>query len=162
MGDRRLFLVRHGQADRSAWDGPDDQRPLTPEGIARMEASADFMTGLGMDVELILTSPLTRARQTAEIVADVLTPPGGVIEDEGLAWGFSTEVLAKILGRYAHVDRLLLTGHEPGFSTVAGQITGGSHLVCKKGSLLRIDLWSEDPPRGHLVWSIPPRALAGD
>jgi phosphohistidine phosphatase len=160
MTDRRLYLVRHGWADRSAWDGPDDRRPLTPAGVRRLERSAERLAGLGLGVELIVTSPLTRAVQTAEILAAALAPAGGVIPDDRLAWSFSTAALAGLLRD--HHGRLLLTGHEPGFSTVAGAVTGGSQLSCKKGSLLRIDLWSEDPPRGELVWSIPPKVLADD
>mgnify|MGYP001815736875 CR=1 FL=1 len=160
MTDRRLYLVRHGLAVRSAWDGPDEKRPLTPAGVERLERSATFMAGLRLDVDLIVTSPLVRAAQTAEILVAALAPAGGVVADERLAWGFDTEALAGLLAD--HAGRLLLTGHEPGFSTVAGAVTGGSHLACKKGSLLRIDLWSEAPVRGELVWLIPPKAMAGN
>ena len=41
----------------------------------------------------------------------------------------------------------------------AGAITGGSRVACRKGSLIRIDLWQEDPPRGELVWLVPPKVL---
>lgn len=162
MRDRRVFFVRHGLADRSAWDGPDHLRPLTPEGIERMERSAGRMADLGLGVDLVLTSPLTRARQTAEIVAAALDPSGGLVEDARLAGGFDDDALGDMLRENADVDRILLAGHEPSFGIVVGRITGGSHIICKKGSLLRVDLWGEDPPRGDLVWSIPPKVLAGD
>jgi phosphohistidine phosphatase len=160
MSERRLYLVRHGLADRSAWDGPDERRPLTPAGVERLERSAERLAGLGLGVDLILTSPLTRAVQTADILAAALAPAGGVVPDDRLAWNFGVAALAGLLRD--HPGRLLLTGHEPDFSAVAGAVTGGSQLMCKKGSLLRIDLWSEDPPHGELVWLVPPKFLAAD
>ena len=144
MIDRRLYLVRHGRADRDQWDGDDDQRPLTPAGQERLRLSAAFMADLDLGVDLVLTSPLTRARQTAEIVAEALAPDGGVVVDERLAWGFSPAALAGMLRDHPRAQRPLLTGHEPGFSTVAGAITGGSRIACRKGSLLRIDLFRGD------------------
>ena len=65
----KLYFLRHGRADRSAWNGDDFNRPLTPRGIEITEASAEMMDKLDLGLDLILSSPLARALQTAEIAA---------------------------------------------------------------------------------------------
>jgi phosphohistidine phosphatase len=157
----RLYLLRHGLADRNAWDGPDDERPLTPAGKERMTRSAETMAHLDLGVDLILTSPLTRAYQTAEIVADRLGLRDRLHREIKLALGFGPAALAKILRDRVDAERIMLVGHEPDFSLTVGAITGGCYVVCKKGSLVRIDLIGTAPPAGELVWLIPPKVLAG-
>lgn len=155
----RLFFLRHGLADRAAWDGSDFERPLTPRGERRMEAEARVMARLGLDLDLVLSSPLVRARQTAEIAARHLAPAGGVGIDERLGFGFGPSAVAGILRDHAGCANLMLVGHEPGFSLVLRAMTGGD-VVCKKGSLARVDVYDHEAPSGELVWLIPPKALA--
>ncbi len=157
---RRLFFVRHGRADRAAWDGPDDLRPLTDDGRRQLAAQAAAMARLGLGIDLVLTSPLVRARQTADILAAALAPAAGVVVTPRLGFGFDTAALDALLAGHADAARPLLVGHEPSFSTVIGQIVGGARITCRKASLVRIDLFSERPPRGTLEWSVPSRLLA--
>ena len=67
----KLYFFRHGQADWPNWNKPDDERPLTKEGAKEVRKVAKLLLQLKIS-PLILTSPLPRASQTAEIVADVL------------------------------------------------------------------------------------------
>jgi len=158
---QRLYFMRHGLADRDAFAGSDDYlRPLTDEGKRRIEASAELMARMQLGIDLILTSPLTRAEETATIVARHLGLTGALFMEQELGFGFSTAGLDRLLKAFPDAKRLLLVGHEPGFSQVIGKITGGSWVVCKKGSLARVDLRSGDRPGGDLVWLIPPRLLA--
>lgn len=160
-GPSRLYFLRHGLADRNAWEGDDDRlRPLTDEGVARMEAEASTLQRLDLECELIVTSPLTRCRQTAEIAAEALGLVGSPVEDAALEPGFDLEKLDDLLGRYQEHDTVMLVGHEPDFSMVVSQLTGGSDLVFKKGGLARVDLFAGSPPSGDLVWLVPPRILA--
>lgn len=158
---RRLYFVRHGRADRGAWNGPDDLRPLTPAGRRRLARQADAMAALDLGVDLILTSPLVRARQTADVLAAALAPAGGVVADERLGFGFAAGRLAELLADHPQASRPLLVGHEPSFSLVVGEVVGGARLTCRKASLIRVDLHTEDPPGGTLEWSVPARILAG-
>jgi len=158
---RRLYLVRHGRADRDAWDGDDFDRPLTPDGRRRLERQAAAMAEMHLGVSVVVTSPLVRAAQTAEILAEALAPEGGAVTDERLRFGFDLRALAGILRDHPR-GRLLLVGHEPSFSLVVGTITGGSDVTVRKASLVRVDLTGEDPPRGSLEWLVPSRVLAGD
>jgi phosphohistidine phosphatase len=155
-----LFFLRHGLADRAAWDGPDELRPLTPEGKERMAAEAAAMKAFGLDLDLILTSPLTRAYQTAEIAASLIPSQNGVAVDDRLRPGFGIATLAAILVDYSDLDNLMVVGHEPDFSEVIGSLIGGGQVNVKKGSLARVDLYNSAPPQGELMWLIPPKLLA--
>lgn len=160
-GPSRLYFLRHGLANRSQYEGEDDRlRPLTEEGVLRMQAEASMLRKLGLDCEVILTSPLLRCRQTAEIAAEALGLSAVLREDEALEPGFDLARLDDLLGRYAEHDTAMLVGHEPDFSMVVSRLTGGSDLVFKKGGLARVDLFSGSPPSGDLVWLVPPKILA--
>ena len=160
-GPLQLHFLRHGLADRSAYTGTDDRlRPLTPEGTARMRAEAATMARLGLGYDLILTSPLTRCRQTADIAAEALGLSGLVEEDARLAPGFDLEDLGAMLADHPGEDVIMLVGHEPDFSWVVSGLTGGSDIVFKKGGLARVDLVPGDRLVGDLVWLVPPKILA--
>jgi phosphohistidine phosphatase len=153
----QLYFLRHGLADRDKWSGSDFERPLTDEGAARMKREAKAMESMGLELDRLLSSPLTRARQTADIVARRLDKE--VVEDDRLAGGFDLRALEKILQRCKSGERIMLVGHEPSFSDVIGTLVGDADVVCKKGSLARVDIFSLSPMRGRLVWLIPPKAL---
>jgi phosphohistidine phosphatase len=155
----RLYFLRHGQADRSAWTGMDFDRPLTEEGKERMAQEADTIHQLDLSPDAILTSPLVRALQTAEIVAERLNALDLLVIDERLEPGFGPSDLAEILEELPQADELLLVGHEPDFSETISYLIGGGTIVCKKGSLARVDLIDAGPLAGELVWLIPPKAL---
>ena len=157
---RRLYFVRHGLADRAAYGGDDDRRrPLTERGREQLRRQGEVMAGLDLGVELILSSPLLRAEQTAAILAEALAPAGGMVLEPRLGLSFGADELAGMLREYADPQRLLLVGHEPSFSGVIGEITGGSQVTCRKASLIRVDLHGERPVRGSLEWSVPARVL---
>ena len=158
---RRLYFLRHGLADRAAWSGDDDDlRPLTPEGERRLAISARTLDRLNLGVDLILTSPLTRARQTAEIAAAGIGAAGNVRIDEGLSHGFGIDDVTRLLRTHEDRERLMLVGHEPSFSQVIGRLCDRAAVVCKKGSLARVDLYDlAEPPRGQLVWLLQPKVL---
>ena len=72
----RLYFLRHGLAgDSTTWAGADEMRPLTPEGITRMQGSARTIAALELELDEIISSPYIRARQTADIVATELGLP---------------------------------------------------------------------------------------
>jgi phosphohistidine phosphatase len=155
-----VFFLRHGQAgSRSEWKGDDAKRPLTADGKKRMERAAAAIAKLGVPLELIITSPLVRALQTAEIVAGGRTGASGLITDKRVGPGFGPDHLAAIVAEHRRAKGLLLVGHEPDFSQMISHLTGGGRLVMKKGGLARVDL--EDPAslRGTLVWLLPPKVL---
>lgn len=156
----KLFFLRHGLADRSAWSGDDEERPLTPRGKERMAAEAETIARLDLALDAIVTSNLLRARQTAEIVAERLGLLDRMVIDERLSPGFGRADLSSVLDDHARADALMLVGHEPDFSLTIESIVGGGNIVCKKGSLARVDLTDAGELSGELIWLIPPKVLA--
>ncbi len=157
----KLYFLRHGQAgQRSQWEGDDAVRPLTEEGKQRMAREADFFATIGLQVDHILTSPLVRAYQTAEIVAERLNLKDKLVHDDRLAPGFGTSEVKKILDDYPDANAIMLVGHEPDFSSTISKLIGGGEVVCKKGGLACVNLSGHGSLEGELVWLIPPSVLA--
>lgn len=132
----RIALLRHGRAaDRETWVGVDAQRPLTKEGIARCRILCDHYARL-FPCEQICTSPLLRARQTAEIAATLWRVP--VREVSALALGAaSPEVCSERLNELA-ARALVIVGHEPDLSTLAHHLCGG-HFDLRKGGMIILE-----------------------
>jgi len=151
-----LYLLRHGvAAERDEWQGKDDElRPLTPKGIARMEAEAKTLKRFDLKVDEIVSSPLTRAVQTAKIVADALNLK--VVESQLLKPGFDQKTLATLLREHGSAQHIMVVGHEPDFSNVIGQIIGGGDGEMRKGGIACCELSSTQPPKGMLKCLLPP------
>ncbi len=156
----KLYFLRHGlAAEREEWSGDDAARPLTDEGKARMARAAAVFAKLELGLDAIITSPLVRAVQTAEIVARELKMQNQLVTDERLAPGFDADALAKILPAYPKAAALMFVGHEPDFSETISYLIGGGRVVCKKGGLALVELNATNL-KGELVWLVPPKALA--
>ena len=156
----KLYFLRHGvAADRLEWKGDDAERPLTEAGKERIARSAAVLAGLDLELDAILTSPLARARQTAEIVAKTLNAKDKLVHESRLGMGFDKDQLAGILRDHAGSEALMLVGHEPGVSETISALIGGGRIVCKKGGLACVRLSDQSLPRGELVWLLPPRLL---
>jgi phosphohistidine phosphatase len=155
-----LYFLRHGLAgQRGEWAGDDFQRPLTEEGKARMAHEAETISALKLAFDSIITSPLVRAYQTAEIVARRLEAMDKLITDDRLEPGCGPQQLAAILRDHADAAALLLVGHEPDFSELIEHLTGG-RVECKKGSLACVRLAHADLLKGELTLLLPPKVLA--
>jgi phosphohistidine phosphatase len=123
-----------------------------------MEAAAIAL--LRLETDVILASPLLRARQTAGILAKALRMEKVLTVDERLAPGFGAPQLRKILAEHRSLKGILLVGHEPDFSRAISACTGGGRVEIKKGSLARVDIQDPTSFTGTLVWLLPPHALA--
>ena len=153
-----LYFLRHGiAADAGPTGLGDADRPLTKEGIAKMQAGARGMRRLGLRLDALLSSPLVRAHETAAIVARVFGLELQLAEK--LAPGCDLAQLFALLGEYRAAERLMLVGHEPDFSSLIGALTGGSNVLMKKGGLARVDIERLEQGIGTLAWLLPPRVL---
>jgi phosphohistidine phosphatase len=147
-----LYFLRHGEADWPEWKKSDDERPLTKRGKREMRDVAKFLDRLKVRPDLIVTSPLPRAAQTAEIAADYLKAK--LRKDELLAPGFGPSKLRTVIKRH-RAKVLMLVGHEPDFTQVISELTGASLKLSKGGvALLDVDPESEE---GKLLWLFPPK-----
>ena len=158
MRGMKVYFLRHGiAADRDEWKGSDAERPLTAQGRKNMEREAKALADLEFDPDVIITSPFTRAKQTAEIVAERLHRENILTEDLRLAEPFDAGVLTEILRECDDLQSVLLVGHEPDFSRTIGQLVGGGRIDLKKGGLARVDLPDASSASGELIWLIPPK-----
>lgn len=158
----RVYFLRHGKAEsRSAWRGADADRPLTSDGEEAMRREAKTLRAMELALDVIVTSPLERARRTAEIVADELGLRGRLVEDERLAPGFDVRRLEQLLAAHGPADAVMVVGHEPDFSATVAELIGGGDVVMKKGGLARVDLTAPVANGGELVWLLTPPLLGG-
>jgi phosphohistidine phosphatase len=148
----RLYFLRHGEADWPNWDRPDDERPLTERGKKEMRKVAKFLRELDIPLDDILSSPLPRARQTADAVADRFKLH--VREHDTLGSGFSVSGLKDVLQKYP-VENLMVVGHEPNFTEVISELTGADSKL-SKGGLALVDL-DQEKMKGRLLWLFPPK-----
>lgn len=149
----KIYFMRHGIADWPAWDRPDTERPLNKDGQKETRAVAKALAARNIRPQALLASPLPRARQTADIVAEQLGL--AVVEEPALAPGFDAAKLASILERHGDTD-LMLVGHEPDFSETIAELTGGA-VVMKKSAVACVRRTESLPVRGELLWLAPPK-----
>ena len=159
---KSLYLIRHAiAADPSPAYVTDAIRPLTEEGIERWRQQVRGLRALDVAVEMILTSPYARCRQTAEILAEGSPGPPPVILFDALRPGGRLADVLEGTGDYRGSAALALVGHEPSIGSLAAQLMGAQGTVpFKKGAVCRIDV-ETFPPRGagQLVWLLPPKVL---
>ena len=149
----KLYFLRHGKADWPDWEKPDDERPLTKKGKKESRAVAKFLRKSETVPKLILSSPLPRAWETAEITAKILDVK--LKEEAALKPGFGIRELAEILKSAKDKD-LMLVGHEPDFSGVVAALTGAA-IDLAKGGLACVELEAFD--KGTLQWLVSPRLI---
>lgn len=158
----QLYLVRHAIAEERGVAWPDDAlRPLTADGRARMRKAAKGLAHLGMSVDVVLTSPLVRARQTAEILAAAFDGQPPVVLFEPLTPDAGQTALLDALRKHSRKPRLALVGHEPDLGALAARLIGARQpLAFKKGAVCRIDLDTLPPSSpGTLRWFVTPAIL---
>jgi phosphohistidine phosphatase len=151
----KIYLLRHGEADWPGWTGDDDERPLNEDGQKEMRRVAKFLANLNVAPQTILTSPLPRALQTAQIAHKQIG--GELIEEAALSPGATPRKVRALLKERA-ADAIMLVGHEPDFSGLIHDFTGG-HAKMPKAGLARIDLHESEIERGKgtLIWLLPPK-----
>ena len=158
-----LYLCRHAAAADATGAQPDEDRALTPEGSAKFRKAARGFCALDPAVTHILTSPLLRARQTAEILFDILAEAGQlaldpIVTDTLAPPGKLAGLLAKARGLKA-AGNIIAVGHEPTLSTWIGQLCFGQGGACelKKGAIAAVELTERSA--GTLLWLMQPRQL---
>jgi phosphohistidine phosphatase len=155
-----LYFLRHGLAgSREEWKGDASRRPLTKKGMKNMGTQAKSLARLDLRLDVIITSPLTRAFQTADMVARELKMVEQLAPDERLAPGFGLDDLEQVLADHSEAKTIMLVGHEPDFSLTISALTGGGNVMLKKGGLARADITATNPLQGNLVWLLPPKSM---
>jgi phosphohistidine phosphatase len=157
-GRVELYFLRHADAgDPFAWDGPDEDRPLSHKGERQAERVARLLHGMDPGPDAVISSPKLRAFQTARIVASEIGAE--VVLSDRLGDGIGVDSLGDLLEEAGQPARPLLVGHDPDFSDTVSTLVGASVLV-RKAALVRVDAdLPLQPGGGELRWLVPPDAL---
>lgn len=157
-----LYLVRHAAAAERGDAWPDDDlRPLTPEGTRSFTGVARGLAALDVRIEEVLTSPVVRARQTADILAQHLPGPPQVVSVRALAPGSAFEGVRAALAAAAGHHSIALVGHDPCIGLIAARLLGLRHpLEFEKGAVCCLEVDTIPPAApADLRWFAPPHLL---
>ncbi|WP_138504894.1 phosphohistidine phosphatase SixA [Nostoc sp. PA-18-2419] len=161
-----LYLIRHGIAQDKDLGIKDEERSLTTEGRQKTQKVAEKLVKLGLNFDLILTSPLVRARQTAQIlIAEKLSSQleeSSYLTHDGQISGWLKDWLEP--RNYSQNTQLALVGHEPDLTNWAEILLWGevkASLVLKKAGMIGIKLPENGSPlgRSQMFWLTPPKYL---
>ena len=153
-----IYFLRHAEAEDLAES--DFDRKLTPKGLQQAAKVGKFCAHHGLKPAVILSSPVTRARQTAEIVAETLVLDVSI--EDWLACGMETATLLSHLTPHKGKDSVLIVGHEPDFGIAIGDLVGTSEpcaILVTKASLTAVEASWLEPGAGQLQFSIPCRLM---
>jgi phosphohistidine phosphatase len=154
-----LFLLRHAEAEPQAAN--DEARALTDKGKKQAAKVGRFCAAHQILPDIILSSPFVRAHQTAKSVADELVLSKRVQIEEFLAVGMTPESALSGLDKYSGKSTIMLVGHEPDFSRLAGVLIGGQpgSIHFRKATLLSVSLQNLKPGAGTIEFLLPVRFL---
>ena len=155
-------MIRHAIAvPRGTPDIPDDERRLTRRGRRRFRSAARGLARVVKRPDVLLSSPLPRARETADIAAREWGKRVEVTEEPALAGG-TVERISKALERFPGDSTVAIVGHEPDLSELLARILGtprAERLTFKKGGAALVELPGSALDGGGLLWYLPPRLL---
>ena len=160
-----VVLIRHAKAgnrDPNSWPD-DDDRPLTPEGQAEHRAVMRAAKKMGVKFDFLVTSPLKRARETAEIVAQAYRWPEEPQVAAELGHGHSVAAVVKLLAKFPPSGRVALVGHEPDLSELLTALIGGKSglgVQLKKSGIASVRFEGPaDAGHGTLLYLLKPSHL---
>jgi phosphohistidine phosphatase len=160
----KLYVVRHAIAvDHGTPGVSEEDRPLTPEGIRKMKKAASGLKALDAIPKLILSSPLPRSMQTAEILRNTLGVLADIAEVRALAPGGERDDVYEEIRKRRDGGDLMLVGHQPSLGELVGEIafrSPGCYVELRKGGACAVEMERLSPtPRGTLLWLVPSSIL---
>ena len=145
-----LYFLRHAEAE------PDGTR-LTAAGVAAMRAAGAVWHRLNLRPDAVVSSPLARAMETAQLAAAALDVDGTPTPDDRLAPGADWGAMARSLADRGDLRSLLFVGHEPDLSRAIQLLTGAASVRMRKGSLACVEFYGvPEPGAGELAWLLDP------
>ena len=154
-----IYFLRHASAGKAHANAKkDERRPLDQEGILQARYVGRMLASLDVQVEQIVSSPLTRALQTASLVANELAFEAEVQRDEALRPESEYAQFRAMTQRYRKVESIMVVGHNPSLTEFlaksVGSPSGAAHIELKKGAVAKVDMNGRS---GLLEWLIPAR-----
>ena len=153
-----IYLIRHGEAESPSETKPHELRALTAKGVEIVLTSAEFWKNFTQSFDIILTSPLKRAAQTAKLIHDVLNVKQEIVEEISLLNGGLTEDLLSI-AEALEMNDIAMVGHQPDIGIHIASMTGSSNTNFKIPPAAIAKIHFKDKPRigqGILEFLIPP------
>lgn len=156
-----LYFVRHGPSPslEEAGVARDAERPLSDDGVVLCRRLGEALRRVDVHLDLIAASPLKRARQTADVVAQGLGIREKVLVTDALSPGCTLMTLAEFARSHRHADRMMFVGHEPDMSEIVGELIGGGALRMKPGAVARVKADEMAPGMGVLRLLAPAEML---
>jgi phosphohistidine phosphatase len=154
-----IYFLRHASAGKSMMNPKkDERRPLDDEGILQARYMGRLLANLDVQVDQIISSPLTRARQTASLVANELAFESAVQIDDALRTDAEFEQFQEMLARYKKYDAVMVVGHNPSLTEfLSKSVSVGSaatQIDFKKGAVAKVELNGRN---GALLWLVTPK-----
>lgn len=155
-----IYFLRHASAGESMKDPKkDEKRPLDEEGVVQCGYIGRALLALDVHVDMIITSPLKRATQTASLVANEIGYEAKLHFDDALRPESTFDDFKDLLRSSQKHDSIMVVGHNPSLSEFLGKsisLRGEAHIDLKKGAVARVDWQSKS---GSLMWCLTPRAV---
>ena len=153
-----IYLIRHGQAEPTSEQKPHEERELTHQGIAILKASAEMWKNYLTVIDIILSSPLKRAMQTAEIIKEAFDVKINIMQEISLLNGGQTEDLLNLAGSLG-LNELALIGHQPDIGIHISLMIGANEINSRipPATIAKIS-FNSNPGigKGKLEFLIPP------
>lgn len=155
-----LYFLRHGDAGSPRPTG-DDDRELTAAGREALQAAAPVWRRLNLRPDAVITSPLPRARQTADLFCEAVG--GSPIPDDRLRPGASWGDLARAMAEHPDARRVMFVGHEPDLSSAVAHLTGAASVRMRKGGLAAVEFYGvPEAGSGEIAWLLDPDLYLDD
>jgi phosphohistidine phosphatase len=159
-----LYFMRHGKAGHGDPGDPDDDaRQLTDAGVVELRAAATLWRRLNLRPDVVLSSPLPRARQTADLFVEGVGLKREPIEDDRLRPGADWSDLAQAMADHRDARRVMFVSHEPDLSEAVCLLTGARAVRMRKGGLACVEFPGiPEPGAGELAWLLDPDLYAAE
>jgi phosphohistidine phosphatase len=155
-----LYFLRHGKAG-SPRPANDDARELTDGGRAALRAAAPVWRRLNLRPDVVISSPLPRALQTAELFCEAVG--GTPVTDDGLRPGAGWGQLARAMAAFPDARRVMFVGHEPDLSGAIVELTGAASVRMRKGGLACLEFYGiPESGSGEIAWLLDPDLYTDD
>lgn len=155
-----VYFLRHASAGQSKNDpGKDEKRALDEDGIAQCGYIGRALAALDVHVDVIVSSPLKRASQTASLVGNEMGHEGKLVIDRALLPDASFQSFRELLSRHSKQEAILVVGHNPSLSEFLGKLIGDgveAYVELKKGAVARVEV---DRKMAALHWCLTPKVV---
>ena len=158
-----IYFLRHANAGQKHFSSPekDEKRPIDKVGEEQSHDVGRALAYIGVTVNVIVSSPLTRAVQTASIVAQELGHEEKIVQDDALRPEATFEEFKALLNRHRDKLAIMVVGHDPSMSEFVNRVLSGGRPMAvvemKKGGVAKVDLELRRP--AILRWCVTPKVV---